>query len=108
MRHLSNCWFEAIRLWLAALWSRARRYLWFRTSTSFKGLILHAGIAQGLNWKTLVIVEFVPMKREFGTLRNLLILFRGRYRIWRFRLQGVKHCDTLKEAMKIAGITWRS
>lgn len=90
------------------MWSDALRYLWFRQSTSFKGVILHAGIAQGINWKTLVVVERVPIKKELGTLRNFLVLFRGRYRVWRFRLNGVRHFDTIEEAMEYAGINWRS
>lgn len=107
-RRLSNCGIEALRLWLPSLWSKVRRYAWARQSTSFKGVILHAGIAQGINWKTLVVVEAIPVKKELGTRRNMLVLFRCRYRVWRFRLNTVKHFDTLEEAMEFAGIGWRS
>lgn len=69
---------------------------------------MHAGIAQSINWKTLVVVEAIPVKKELGTRRNMLVLFRCRHRVWRFRLNTVKHFDTLEEAMEFAGIGWRS
>lgn len=101
-RPLLNCWLVALHLWIISLFSKARRYLFFRQSYSFSGMILHAGVAQGVDWKTLTIVEFVPTKPEFGTLRNFMLLFRGRYRVWELRAVKSRRFDSLDDALAFA------
>lgn len=97
-----NCWIVALHLWLTSLFSKARRYFFFRQSYSFEGVILHAGVAQGVNWKTLTVVELVPNKSEFGTLQNFLLLFRGRYRVWELRAVKARRFDSLDDALAFA------
>lgn len=101
-RKLLNCWIVAAYLWISALKGKGRRYIWFRPSTSFHGVILHAGVAQGVRGRSLVVVEFIPIKAEFGTWKNFLILFRGQFRVWKFSTKKVCRFDTIEDALKFA------
>jgi len=101
-RKLLNCWIVALWLWLTSLFNGTHRYFWTRESYSFKGRVLHAGVAQGVAWKTLSIVELVPNKHDFPSFDNFLFLFRGRYRVWRFRVEEVKRFDTEAEALEFS------
>jgi len=101
-RKLLNCWIVALWLWLPSLGGGARRYLFARTSYAFKGRVLHAGVGQGVGWRSLSIVELVPNKHEFPSLDNFLVLFRGRYRVWRLRIEEVRRFDTQAEALEFA------
>lgn len=89
-------------LWLASFGRKSRRYAWIRWSYAFRGFIPHFGVAEGVRWKTLSVVEYIPPKADCGTWRNLVILFRGRYRVWRFRIEAVKRFDTRQEALAFA------
>ena len=101
-RALLNCWIVAMWLWLAAWGGKGRRYIWTRWSYSFRGLIPHFGVGEGVRWKSLAVIEFVPKKRDLGTWRNFLILFRGQYRVWRLHVVEVRRFDTREEALAYA------
>lgn len=89
-------------LWLASWGGKRRRYIFLRWSYAFRGFVPHFGAGEGVRWKSLAIIEFVPPKRDFGTVRNFLILFRGQYRVWHFRALEVRRFDSHEEAMAFA------
>lgn len=97
-----NCWIVALWLWLSSLRGTTRRYLWTRKSYSFKGRVLHSGVAQGIGWKSLSIVEYIPPKHDLWSRRNVLILFSGKYRVWRLRVEEVRRFDSKEEALAFA------
>ena len=101
-RALLNCWLVAMWLWLASLGHRRRRYIFTRLSYAFRGKVPHFGAAEAPRWKLLTVVEFIPIKAEFGTRRNWLVLFRGRYRVWRLRVDAVRRFDSRAEALAFA------
>lgn len=101
-RRLLNCWIVALWLWVPSLFSSARRYLWSRKSYSFHGRILHAGVAQLAGWRLLSVIEFVPPKGKRWTRENVVVLFRGQFRVWRLRLEEVQRFDTREEAIAFA------
>jgi hypothetical protein len=92
-----NCLIVALWIWLSA-WCKP--YFWTRRSTSFHGLILHFGIAEKTQWKTLRVIEYIPYKSRLWTRDNMLLLFRGRYRVWEFRAKHVSSGRTLAEALR--------
>jgi len=99
-----NCLIVAFWLWLASLGGRRRRYLWFRRSYPFRGALPHSGIGEGIAWRTFTVVEYIPNKSQLGTRNNLVVLFRGRYRVWRFRVESVRRFDHRADALTFAGL----
>lgn len=102
MRLPLNCLIVALWLWLAGLGGKRRRYGWFRPSYCFRGLVPHSGIAEGVAWRQMTVVEYIPVKAELGTLRNLLVLFHGRYRVWHFRVHSVRRFKDRAAALRYA------
>lgn len=92
-----NC--VVVALWVWAI-SRFRAALWTRRSTSFLGLVPHMGTAHRVGFRDFVTLEYTPVKSELGTWRNLLIFFRGRYRVNRWRCIEGKQFHTLAEAQQ--------
>lgn len=101
-RYPLNCLIVAGWLWLTSFGGRGRRYIWNRRSYKFKGAILHGGVAEAFVWKTLSVIEYVPNHHDFGTWRNILVLFFGRYRVWRLRVIEVRRFQTKDEALNFA------
>lgn len=97
-----NCLIVAGWLWVASWGRPGRRYLWGRASYAFGGKVPHGGVAEAFAWKTLSVVEYIPNKREFPSWRNFLLLFFGRYRVWRLRVVAVRRFRTEREAMCFA------
>ena len=102
MRLPLNCLIVAAWLWLAGFKSKGRRYVWKRRSYRFKGAVPHAGIAEAFSWKTISVIEYIPNKHEFPSWRNFLILFVGRYRVWKLRPVSVRRFKTRREALSFA------
>lgn len=102
MRVPLNCLIVAAWLWLASLGGRRRRYAFARRSYKFKGAIPHAGVAEGVAWKTVSVIEYVPNSSEFPSWRNFMLLFIGRYRVWQLRVIAVKRFRTKAEALQFA------
>lgn len=100
LRFPLNCWLVAMWIWLA---SRMRAYVWTRRSLHLRGLVPHFGTAHPGGFRRGVVIEYIPPRRALGTLRNLVVLFRGDYRVWEFRAVRVRRCTTLADAMAIAG-----
>lgn len=94
MRPLLNCWIVAIWLWAA---SHGRALLWMRRSLHFRGLIPHSGVAQHGGWRRLLLTEYIPYKARLWTRDNLVLLFRGRYRVWEFRAVRCHSFKTMRE-----------
>lgn len=90
-----NCLIVAAWVWTR---SRCRAVLWTRRSTSFRGLIPHFGTAHRTGWREIVTLEYVPVKCELGSWRNLLVFFRGRYKVTRYRVEEIERFETLPEA----------
>lgn len=99
-----NCLIVAAWLWIAALFGRRRRYLWFRRSYAFRGAILHSGIGEASRWRVLTVIEYIPIKSQLGTRNNLLLLFRGRYRVWHLRVESVRRFESGAAAMLFSGL----
>lgn len=97
-----NCLIVAGWLWFASLGGKGRRYVWKRRSYKFKGMIPHAGIAEAFAWKSMSVIEYIPNKQEFPSWRNFLVLFFGRYRVWRLRVVAVRRFRTRNEALQFA------
>lgn len=97
-----NCLIVAGWLWLASFGGKGRRYIWKRRSYKFKGVVPHSGVAEAFGWKTLSIIEYIPNKHEFPSYRNFLILFYGRYRVWKMRAVEVRSFKTRSEALAYA------
>lgn len=93
-----NCWVVAMWIWLV---SHMRAYVWTRRSLSFRGLVPHFGTAHHGGFRRGVVIEYVPPKRELGSMRNMLVLFDGSYRVWEFRAVRVRRFRTLAEAMGV-------
>jgi len=102
MRLPLNGLIVAAWLWLAGFKSKGRRYVWKRRSYKFKGAVPHAGIAEAFAWKTISVIEYIPNKQEFPSWRNFLVLFIGRYRVWRLRVVSVRRFRTKAEALQFA------
>ena len=102
MRVPLNCLIVAGWLWLASLGGKSRRYAWTRRSYKFKGAIPHAGVAEAYRWKTMSVIEYIPNKSEFPSMRNFMVLFVGRYRVWRLRVEEVRRFDSKEEALAFA------
>jgi len=101
-RRMLNCWIVALWLWVPTLFTPDRRYIWSRKSYSFKGRVPHAGVAQAIGWKSLAVIEYIPPKHDLWTRRNILILFAGKYRVWRLRVEEVRRFDSRAEALAFA------
>lgn len=97
-----NCLIVAGWLWLASFFSKGRRYVFFRRSYKFKGAIPHSGVSESFAWKTMSVIEYIPNKQEFPSWRNFLVLFFGRYRVWRMRVVAVRRFRTRDEALHYA------
>lgn len=97
-----NCLIVAGWFWLASLGGKGRRYVWTRRSYSFHGVIPHGGVAEAVAWKTLSVIEYIPNKQDFPSFRNFLVLFQGRYRVWRLRVEEVGRFNTRQEALRFA------
>lgn len=102
MRVPLNCLIVAGWLWLASLGGKSRRYAWTRRSYKFKGAVPHAGVAEAFAWKTMSVIEYIPNKQEFPSWRNFMVLFFGRYRVWRMRVVAVRRFKTRGEALHFA------
>ena len=85
-------------MWIWAV-GHCRQYAWIRRSHAFRGLVPHFGYAEQGGWRYLKVVEYVPPKRKLWTKDNLLIGFRGTYRVWHFRLVAVERYATKTAAM---------
>ncbi len=107
---LLNCFIVAMWIWGA---SRFRSYLWTRRSLHFAGLIPHFGTAEFGGWKRIFVREYVPHKSRVWTRDNLVILFRGRHRVWELRPVRVRHFKTDEEArawiqkQKVSSKAWQ-
>jgi len=95
-RRLLNCWVVAMYLWLAGC---ARQYAWVRRSHAFRGTILHFGYAGTTGWRRLTVIEFIPPKGKLWSRDNVVLFFRGRYRVWHFYLTAVSSHNSLAQAM---------
>lgn len=98
MRIPLNCWLVAMWIWGA---SRMRSYAWTRRSLHFHGLVPHFGTAHHAGFRRGAIIEYIPPKRALWSVRNLLVLFDGSYRVWEFRAVRVRRFRSLKEAMEV-------
>jgi hypothetical protein len=94
MRVPLNCWIVAIWFWVV---SRFRGYCWSRRSLHFKGLVPHAGVGFIGGYREVFIVEYVPPKARIWTMDNLLVLFFGRYRVWRLRAVSSTRFRTMED-----------
>ena len=48
------------------------------------------------------VMEYIPNKAEFPSMRNFMVLFVGRYRVWRLRVEEVRRFDSKEEALAFA------
>lgn len=100
MRPLLNCWIVAAWLWLL---SRGRALMWMRRSLHFKGWIPHSGTIHHAGWRRMRMVEYIPRHSRLWSRDNMLILFRGRYRVWELRVVRVRSfrtADALRAHLK--------
>lgn len=91
-----NCWLVAMWLWIH---SRGKGGAYVTRSHSFKGLIPHFGFVQILGWRYARVTEYVPPHRRRWSKDDVVLLFKGKYRVTHYRLVAVRRHDTLAAAM---------
>lgn len=89
-----NCWVVAMWLWVM---SRARHAAWVRRSRSFSGMVAHFGTIEHTRGREYATIEYIPPKSELWTRRNILIAFRGRYKVTVFRAARVRHFERYED-----------
>ena len=92
-----NCLIVALRFWFS---SRGRSIFGVRRSEGLGGLVPHAlVIRQRGAWLT--VVDYVPRRRKasFFGRGDFALLFRGRYRVRRYRLVAEGSGDCAKAAI---------
>ena len=102
MARLANCWIVAMWLWLAG---GMRGYAWIRRSFAFRRMLPHFGTGEAIGWRHVRIVEYVPPKSRLWSRENVLVLFRGEYRVWHLRAVSVRRYDSMAAAL--ADIYWK-
>lgn len=93
---LSNCLVVSLLLWGI---SRFRATLWLRRSLTYRGMIPHFGTAHRVGFKTVLAIEGIPSKRDKGTMRDLLLVFRVGFRVWELRVVRVYRVRSLDDAI---------
>jgi hypothetical protein len=93
VKKLSNCWIEAMRLWLR-FW--ARYPIAVRRSHKLP-LLPHFSVALPSRWRHFQLVEYEPPRNKRWTPSDCVAVFRGRYRVTEFRVVRVRWFDTMKD-----------
>lgn len=95
-----NCLIVALRFWFA---SRGRSIFGVRRSEGLGGMVPHALVIRERGaWLT--VVDYVPRKRKasFFGHGDFALLFRGRYRVRRYRLVEKGAGDCVRSAIRQA------
>lgn len=92
-----NCLVTAVLDWLR---TRLRSYFWVRRSFSFKGLVVHTGTARKRSFRSVAVLEYIPIKSTLWTRRNMLFWFDGAYRVWVLKPVEVRRFTTYEEAQE--------
>lgn len=81
------------------LWamSRAKGYAWIRRSKNLKGLIPHFGYAEEM-LNHLIVIEYVPPENSRWTKDDMVIVFRGTYRVSILKKVSGRGFHTMKKA----------
>jgi len=80
--------------WLTA---HGKTAVWVRRSRAFKGWFIHFGTMRILRGRILLIEEYVPLKGRRWTRDDLVLCFRGKFRVSVCRVEKIRSFDSQQE-----------